>query len=61
MFAGSEGLLVQKCYYESGRKVWSASYYEYRRKHGKLYPDGIILEHHDYGYRLVVRLKEIRS
>ncbi len=61
VFAGSDGLLVQKCYYEDGRKVWSASYYEYRRKHGKMYPDGIILEHHDYGYRLVVRLKEIRS
>jgi hypothetical protein len=61
VFAGSEGHLVQKRYYENGRKVWSASYYEYRRKHGKLYPDGIILEHHEYGYRLVVRLKEIRS
>lgn len=61
VFAGSEGLLVEKRYYEKGRKLWSAFYYEYRRKHGKLYPDGIILEHHDYGYRLVVRLKEIRS
>lgn len=61
VFAGSDGLLVQKCYYENGRKVWSVSYYEYREKQGKLYPGGIILEHHDYGYRLVVRLKEIRS
>ena len=61
VFAGSDGLLIEKRYYEKGRKRWSASYYEYRRKHGKLYPVGIILEHHDYGYRLVVRLKEIRS
>ena len=27
---------------------------------GKLYPNGIILDHHQYGYRLLVRLKEIR-
>jgi hypothetical protein len=61
VFAGSDGVLVEKRYYENGRKLWSASYYEYRRDNGKLYPDGIILEHHEYGYRLVVRLKEIRS
>ena len=61
VFAGSEGLLVEKRYYENGRKRWTASYYEYRRKDGKLYPDGIILEHHEYGYRLVLRLREIKS
>jgi hypothetical protein len=61
VFAGSDRLLVEKRYYENGRKLWTASYYEYRRKDGKLYPDGIMLEHHEYGYRLVVRLREIRS
>jgi hypothetical protein len=60
VFAGSEGLLVEKRYYENGRRVWSVSYYEYRRHHGKLFPNGIILDHHAYGYRLVVRLREIR-
>ena len=61
VFAGSDGVLVEKRYYENGSKIWSASYYEYRRAKGKLYPGGIILEHHGYGYRLVVRLREIRS
>ena len=60
VFAGSDGFLVEKRYYENGRKLWTASYYEYRRQDGKLYPDGIILEHHQYGYRLLVRLREIR-
>ena len=60
VFAGGEGALVEKHYYEGGRKIWSVAYYEYRRDNGKLYPDGIILDHHQYGYRLLVRLKEIR-
>jgi hypothetical protein len=61
VFAGSDGFLIEKRYYEGGRELWSASYYEYRRENGKLYPEGIILEHHEFGYRLVVRLREIRS
>jgi hypothetical protein len=61
VFAGVRGVLVEKRYYENGRKVWSASYYEYLRKNGRLYPSGIILKHHEYGYQLVVRLKEIWS
>ena len=60
VFAGGEGALVEKHYFERGRKIWSVAYYEYRRDNGKLYPDGIILDHHQYGYRLLVRLKEIR-
>jgi len=60
VFAGSDGVLVRKRYYENGSKIWSVSYYEYRVEDGKLYPDGIILDHHEYGYRLVVRLREIR-
>ena len=61
VFAGTDGVLVEKHYYENGSKVWSASYYEYLRKNDKLYPAGIILKHHEYRYRLVVRLKEIWS
>jgi hypothetical protein len=61
VFAGTGGVLVEKHYYENGNKVWSASYYEYRRENGKLYPSGIILKHHEYRYQLVVRLKEIWS
>jgi len=61
VFAGSDGVLIKKRYYQDGNKIWSVSYYEYRRERGKLYPEGIIFEHHDYGYRLVIRLREIRS
>jgi hypothetical protein len=61
VFAGRDGVLIEKRYYENGSKVWSVSYYEYRLDGGKLYPDGIILDHHEYGYRLLVRLREIRS
>ena len=61
VFAGGGGVLVEKRYYRDGRRVWTVSYYEYRREGGKLYPEGIVLDHHDYGYRLVVRLREIRS
>jgi len=61
VFGGADGVLVRKRYYEKGRKVWTASYYEYRWEQGKLYPAGIVLEHHEYHYQLLVRLKEIRS
>lgn len=61
VFAGRDGVLIEKRYYQDGHKIWSVSYYEYRRERGKLYPEGIIFEHHDYGYRLVIRLREIRS
>jgi hypothetical protein len=61
VFAGSGGVLIEKGYYRDGSKIWTVSYYEYRREEGKLYPEGIVLDHHEYGYRLVVRLREIRS
>ena len=60
VFAGIDNVLIEKRYYEGGRRVWSVSYYEYRREKGKLYPAGIILTHHEHRYQLVVRLKEIR-
>ena len=61
VFAGRDGVLIRKRYYENGSKIWSVSYYEYRLEEGKLFPDGIVLDHHEYGYRLLVRLREIRS
>jgi hypothetical protein len=59
VFAGSEGALVEKRYYENGGMVWSVSYYEYRSENGKLFPGGIVFDHHEYRYRLLVRLREI--
>jgi hypothetical protein len=61
VFGGADSVLVEKRYYEGGRKIWNVSYHDYRRENGKLYPAGIILEDHRRRYRLVVRLKDIRS
>lgn len=59
VFAG--GNLVSKTYREDHRAVWRVSYYEYQEKNGKLYPMGIILSNYRYGYRLIVRQKEIHG
>jgi hypothetical protein len=61
VFAGRDSLLLEKRFYENGGRIWTASYHEYRRERGKLYPERIVLEHHEYRYRLVLRLREIRS
>ena len=61
VFGGADGVLVEKRYYEGWSRIWSVSYYDYRRENGKLYPAGIILEDHGRRYRLIVRLREIRS
>ncbi len=61
VFAGVDGYLIEKKYYEDGDPVWGVSYYEYRIKGGKLYPGGIILNNFKYNYRLIVRLKEVQD
>jgi hypothetical protein len=61
VFAGAGGDLIEKNYYEDNRLVWQVSYYEYRERSGKRYPQGIIFSHYQYGYRLTVRQKEFRS
>jgi hypothetical protein len=60
VFAGANKLLVEKNYYEDGKKIWSVFYYEYVTKNNKLYPSGIIFKHYRYHYKLISRLKEIR-
>jgi hypothetical protein len=60
VFAGEGRFLAEKNYYEKHRKVWSVFYYEYTPKDGKIYPEGILLKHYKYGYKLIIRLKEIR-
>lgn len=61
VFAGAEGYLIKKKYYEDNKLDWSVSYYEYRQKDGKIYPGGIVLKNYKYGYSLTVKLKEIRG
>lgn len=59
VFAGAEGYLVEKGYYEEDMLSWKVSYYEYQQKDGIIYPAGIILKNYKYGYTLTIKLKEI--
>lgn len=59
VFSGEGRFLAEKHYYEQRKKVWSVFYYAYILKDGKIYPQGIILKHHQYRYKLIIRLKEI--
>ena len=59
VFAGPGGELVEKRYYRDGTMDWRISYYEYQKQDGKSYPRGIILKNYRYGYRLLVKQKEL--
>ena len=59
VFSGPDHYLTEKTYYEKGSPVWRVSFYEYLSKDGKIYPGGTILKNYLYGYRLIVRLKEV--
>ena len=59
IFAGKDGYLVEKSYYNENALIWRASYYEYWQKDGKIYPGGIILKNYKHQYSLTIRLKEI--
>ncbi len=59
VFAGKDGDLIEKNYYEDGGIVWQASYYEYQKWNGKRIPYGIVFVNYRYGYRLIVKVKEI--
>ena len=61
VFAGADGNMAEKKYYEDNILIWRVSFYEYRQKDGKIYPGGIILNNYKYGYSLTVRLKEIQA
>jgi hypothetical protein len=60
VFAGMRGDLIEKRYYEEDGIVWKASYYEYRDQDGKRWPQGIVFVHYRFGYRLIVKQKELR-
>ncbi|HSQ77323.1 MAG TPA: hypothetical protein VLN91_00380, partial [Nitrospirota bacterium] len=60
VFAGRDGDLIEKNYYENNGLVWRVSYYEYRDQDGKRWPQGVVFTHYDYRYRLTVRHKEFR-
>lgn len=60
VFAGSHHYLIEKHYFENNRNLWSVFYYDYLLDRDQLYPAGLILKHHRFGYNLIIRLKEVR-
>lgn len=59
VFSGPGQYLTEKTYYEEGNPLWRVSFYEYQSRNSKIYPGGTILKNYKYGYRLIIRLKEI--
>jgi hypothetical protein len=59
IFAGADGDLIEKNYYEESGLVWRILYYEYRDQEGKRWPQGIVFLNYQYGYRLTIRQKEL--
>lgn len=59
VFAGEEAQLAEKSLYGPEGLIWRVSYNDYRRENGKLYAGEIILKNIEYGYSLIIRLKEI--
>ncbi len=59
VFGGRDHHLIEKTHYEGKKKIWSVSYYEYFKKNGKTYPQGIIFRNYKYKYKLIIDTKEI--
>ncbi|MCX5694844.1 MAG: DUF3261 domain-containing protein [Candidatus Omnitrophica bacterium] len=59
VFGGKDHLLIEKHYYEKKRNLWSVYYYKFQANKGSLYPSGLMLKHHRFGYNLIIRLKEV--
>ncbi len=59
VFAGEDGNLIEKNYYEDGYIVWRARYYEYQHQDGHRFPRGILYQQFRSGYHLLVKTKEI--
>jgi hypothetical protein len=60
-FSGQGPDLAAKTYREDHRAVWRVSYDEYRLMNGRLYPLRVQFRDYRHGYRLTVRMKEIRG
>ena len=60
IFGGRECLLLEKRYYEGSRLVWEIGFYEYNEHEGRLFPHGVVLRNHRYGYSLTLRTKDVR-
>ena len=60
VFGGRQCLLLEKRCYQGGHLVWEIGFYEYGEHEGKLFPHGVVLRNHRYGYSLILRTKDVR-
>lgn len=56
---GRPWVLIEKRRTDSRGLVWRVRYYEYAEASGAWFPEGVVVDHKRYGYRLIIRLKEI--
>lgn len=57
-YAWRDGRLAEKVRFEKGRRVWMVAYRAYAAGADGLVPTGIVIENEQYGYRLVVSVRE---
>ncbi len=56
---GDPPVLIRKRLYDRQGAFWDVNYYEYTEYEGNQFAGGIVFANRRYGYRLVLRLKEI--
>jgi hypothetical protein len=61
VLAGRDPMLVEKRTWVHGDVVSRVRFYEYTWHGGRAFPGGVVLDNERYGYRLVVRVKEIQN
>ncbi len=60
-FGSPDHVLLDKTRLRDHVGLWRVSYYEYRSTSEGYLPAGTVLENWEYGYRITIRLKDIRS
>ncbi|MGM0644178.1 MAG: DUF3261 domain-containing protein [Thermodesulfobacteriota bacterium] len=60
-FSSTPLVLISKTYYEKGRKVWSAHYYNYTGRGKRIFPLKTFLKHYRNKYALTVETKRIKE
>jgi len=57
-FGGNPPVLLEKQLDGLFGPVWKVSYYEYHQQSGGLYPRGIVMDNHQYHYRIIVKNRD---
>ncbi len=59
VLGGSPAVLLEKRLTTRRGLIWSVSYHDYEDHNGRLHPGGIVFTHRRYGYRIILRLKDV--